>query len=437
MSVQVRGLVEIGREQGGEEKTTEEQAVSVRLHVGSGTVYLDPADGWRNVMPSGYGVFLASERPDLVEKWRTTDDAYYARHDRTADSLRDGPVTTEELCDVYGSFERLPCGLEQADEILARQVFEHLSIKEARLALDECDRVLKPDGVLRLDVPDHEETLRRYRLTGDPFFVRHVLGSKRNEAAYHVMAYTREALRALVEEHGFDFEAEEPSPNVAPSFCLRFRKPGPRAAWQYVPQDLLAVPDEAFVVEFGPGTRPWPRSDVLIDRDRAFLDSATEVNLVGRRIEKVAADLDLALKGGDRLPWATGRFDFLFASHVLEHVRNPGTVAQEFARIAKRGLIVVPSILKEGLTAFEEGSHMWWSLPPREGSKALRMIRANYEWRSKIADPDASGCLSRIFRTGPFRLDHDARVLRKWWRRVEPALDVVHAWQGTLEVECL
>lgn len=414
----------------------------MRVHVGAGTVYLTPAggDGWLNVGLRAPGVHLASARPDLVEKWKTTDDAYYARHaDKDQKSLRDAAVTVEEVCDAYGSFERLPVADEGADEVLARQVFEHLSMREDRAALDECDRAIRPGGVLRLCVPDHEESLRRLKLTDDPFFARHVLGSRRDEAAYHVMGWTRAGLIALVEEHGFVFDGDEPNPHFYPAICLRFRKPGVRAAWEYVDQTLLAVPDDARVVEFGPGTRPWPRSDVLVDSNQDFLDAAPSRNRLGREVKKILFNLDdIEIGGaGAQTPWGKKEIDFVFAAHVLEHVKLPQWVANEWARIAKRGVVVVPSILKEGLTAFEEGDHLWWSLPPRVGTKALRMVRADYAWREKVADSNASGCLSRIFRTGPFRIDHDARYLRRWWRRVEPALDVVFPWEGECEVETL
>ena len=61
--------------------------MSLRLHVGCGTVYLD---GYVNLdleVP-GYS-FLASERPDLVAVNRTTVDRYY-KHDETRDSLEQG-----------------------------------------------------------------------------------------------------------------------------------------------------------------------------------------------------------------------------------------------------------------------------------------------------------------------------------------------------------
>jgi hypothetical protein len=192
----------------------------VKLHLGSGAVYL--LDWW-NVDIQAPKTFLARERPDLVERWKTTEDGYYARHaDKTIDTLRTGPLDQEYVCDSYGDFLSIPVATYECQELLARQVFEHLSLREARQALNECLRVLRRGGVLRLDVPDHEETLRLYKQTGDEFYVRHLLGPRRNEWGFHMMSYDRPRLRALVEDHGFRFTGEEPNVHFFPAFTLRF-----------------------------------------------------------------------------------------------------------------------------------------------------------------------------------------------------------------------
>lgn len=192
----------------------------MKLHVGSGSVYL--SDGWLNIDVPGPKTFLASERPDLVDRWSTTEDAYYARHeDKTIDLLRRGPLDQEYVCDEYGDFEDLPTGL--FDHVLARQSFEHLSIREARRALAALHWHIKGGGLLRLDVPDSDETLERYRQTGDPFYKRHFLGPRRSDNGFH-LPYTRERLKSLVEEYGFQFVEEEVNVHWFPAFCLRFIK---------------------------------------------------------------------------------------------------------------------------------------------------------------------------------------------------------------------
>lgn len=167
--------------------------------------------------------YLASERPDLVERCITTEDKYYAKHqDKTKDKLRSGPLHQEMVCDRFGSFAHIPARPYQVTEFLARHVFEHLSIAEAKQALLQIRGVMEPGGMLRLDVPDHEATLRAYRETGDEFYVRHLLGPRRDERGYHLVGYTREYLTRFVESHGFKFVENEDNPHFYPSICMKF-----------------------------------------------------------------------------------------------------------------------------------------------------------------------------------------------------------------------
>ncbi len=195
--------------------------MTTKLHIGCGTVYLDD---WINVDVPSSDCHLATDRPDLVDKYRTTSDNYYARHKKTVEDLRKGPLHQEYVCDRYGSYEFLPAAPGTITEILARHSFEHLSITEARRALVLMNRILAADGQLVLDVPDHEATLRLYRETGDEFFVRHLLGPRRNDWGFHCMSFTPERLDGLLHDYGFSLIADEPNIHVYPAFCHRYVK---------------------------------------------------------------------------------------------------------------------------------------------------------------------------------------------------------------------
>lgn len=193
----------------------------MKLHVGSGSVYLRE---WVNIDLPLDNVFLAKERPDLVEKFIASESDYYEKHrDKTPDKLRRGAVVQETCCDVFGSFAFLPVRPASVEEILSVQVWEHLDRAEAKAAMQECQRVLKPGGFLRIDVPDPDETLRQYRKTGDEFCIRHFFGPRRNEYGSH-FHYTRAMLRDLVEKFSFRFMSEEENRHWYPAFCLRFKK---------------------------------------------------------------------------------------------------------------------------------------------------------------------------------------------------------------------
>ncbi len=192
----------------------------MKLHVGCGSIYLK---GWVNVDLPFHNVHLAIDRPDLVERLSTEENDYYGRHkNKTTETLKTWTIQ-DMVCDRYGSFEFLPVDDNSITELLTRQCFEHLSISEAHVALNRIKAAMKPEGILRIDVPDHDETFRKFTETGDSFFARHLMGPRSNDRGYHMMSYTREALRKLVESHGFTFVEEEPNIHIYPAICMRFQ----------------------------------------------------------------------------------------------------------------------------------------------------------------------------------------------------------------------
>jgi predicted SAM-dependent methyltransferase len=193
----------------------------MRVHVGNGSVYLREYVNVDLPLPS---VFLAKERPDLVAQYSTLEHEYYARHqNKSVETWRSGPLSQDTVCDAYGSFTFLPVRDGSVSEILSRQVVEHLDRSEVRRALTESHRALRPNGILRIDVPDPDETMREYLRSGDEFYLRHLFGPRRNQYGFHTH-YTREMLTGLVESYGFQFEAEEPNIHLYPAFCLSFRR---------------------------------------------------------------------------------------------------------------------------------------------------------------------------------------------------------------------
>lgn len=397
--------------------------MSDKLHIGNGAVYLD---GWINIDLPGPRTFLASQRPDLVKRWKTTDDRYYGRHrDKTVDTLRAGPLNQETVCDAFGSLDNIPASYWSASQVLIRHVFEHLSIKEAHTALDQIDAIMEPNGILRIDVPDHEETLRLYRETGDPFYVRHLLGPRTTEQGYHLCGYTRDILRDLVEKHGFICEGEEPNIHLYPSMCLRFVKPGTRAPRDYI--QLPPIPADWKVVDIGPGAYPLPRANVYIDKSMEILRPIAHT---GKEI--FVGELESGL---EKIP--THAFDYAFCSHVMEHVGDPCRVAAMISRIAKRGTVVLPSAMKEGLFAHEETDHKWLILPnPSSGGPPI-FVKHNPEYIAKLRDTEMQKIMCRMFRTGPNRNGEEQRYLRQWFYKNESALDIVIHWENRFEVQVI
>lgn len=407
----------------------------IKAHVGNCTVYLV---GWENVDLFDSGSALAKDCPGGVAKWGTTEDDYYGKLKHIDAALLGAGTPDHEtiVCDRYGSWSNLPFDDDSVAILLSRQVFEHLSKTEAKCALAEARRVMKVGGVLRLDVPDHEATIQEYaRLACKcemskevserielkrkaAFMLRHLLGSRKNDFAYHMGSWTKPRLIEFCKQYGFQFVAEEPNIHFYPAFCLRFEKlptcgipelDDPLHPWlaahQYCgqPRGELEVPKDWKVLEVGPGTAPWSRSNAFCD--------------------VVPRDLpNFTLGDVQKLPYRDREFDYIFVSHVLEHVCEPKLAIAELNRVAHSGCIVSPTPFKEGVMFDHEQDHRWWVMA---GAEKLYFYRIPKQFHERVYDSQISGEMHRIWRYGERRLEGLANRCKQHFHNIEPVIDAV------------
>ncbi|WP_421796974.1 class I SAM-dependent methyltransferase [Haliscomenobacter sp.] len=115
-------------------------------------------------------------------KRRTLDKRLKIPSDRKFLNLGSGPrgINNEKWVNIDGfkdlnvhflcDFNRkLPFNNETFDGIFCEHVLEHFDFNSGRLLLNECYRVLKKGGVMRIIVPDGEKILRSY--FDDPSFI--------------------------------------------------------------------------------------------------------------------------------------------------------------------------------------------------------------------------------------------------------------------------
>lgn len=107
----------------------------------------------------------------------------------------------------------------------------------------------------------------------------------------------------------------------------------------------LHVPIEpsALCLEVGSGGNPYFRSNVLLD---AYLDTRQ------RHHEALIVDRPMVIGKVENLPFKDKAFDFVIASHVLEHSCNPEVFLSELMRVGKAGYIEVPDALMERLNPY-------------------------------------------------------------------------------------
>ena len=62
---------------------------------------------------------------------------------------------------------------------------------------------------------------------------------------------------------------------------------------------------------------------------------------------------------GNILPFKDNQFDFVIASHVIEHVKDVNTFIKELSRVSSKGYIELPTILEDNLVFENKKDHIW------------------------------------------------------------------------------
>ena len=61
----------------------------------------------------------------------------------------------------------------------------------------------------------------------------------------------------------------------------------------------------------------------------------------------------------NNLPFLDKEFDFVIASHVIEHVKDVNFFVKELERVASKGYIELPTILEDNLVFENKNDHLW------------------------------------------------------------------------------
>lgn len=103
------------------------------------------------------------------------------------------------------------------------------------------------------------------------------------------------------------------------------------------------VPHNALVLDVGSGGNPYPRANVLLD---AYEDTPERFHL------PLIKDRPLVLGAAEQMPFRNKAFDFIIASHILEHTSEPEKFISELMRVGKAGYIETPDGFFERINPF-------------------------------------------------------------------------------------
>ena len=99
---------------------------------------------------------------------------------------------------------------------------------------------------------------------------------------------------------------------------------------------------------------------------------------------------------GNILPFKDKEFDFVIASHVLEHVKEIDIFIKELERVSSKGYIEVPTKLEDNLVFENKNDHVWHTEFDDINGKLL--IKKRVQYIEPLITVSTAKKLSKYFR---------------------------------------
>ena len=108
---------------------------------------------------------------------------------------------------------------------------------------------------------------------------------------------------------------------------------------------------------------------------------------------------------GKKLPFKDKEFDFVIASHVIEHVNDFEFFIKELERVSSKGYIELPSRLGDNLVFENKTDHVWWFLYDDVNNKLIASKR------NQIIEPFITVSTGKLFE----KIFRESLVIELMW----------------------
>ena len=117
---------------------------------------------------------------------------------------------------------------------------------------------------------------------------------------------------------------------------------------------------------------------------------------------------------GKNLPFRDKEFDFVIASHVIEHVEDFEFFMKELERISTKGYIELPSRLGDNLIFENKNDHVWWFAYDDINNQIVASKR------NQLVDPFMTVSMGKLFE----EIFRESFVLElAWEEKIEYTID--------------
>ena len=192
----------------------------------------------------------------------------------------------------------------------------------------------------------------------------------------------------------------------------------PPGAWPGV-SGTPRVPSREKEIPSHPGC--WPGKVPICCRNPLFDVSDENRALLGGK-SLVLGNLD------EELPFSTDFFDFVYCSHVLEHLESPIFGLSELQRVGKRGFVEIPSVLLDFL-AHHGKTHPKWACWGASAENGVLLFIEKTKAQNRLF-LDFNSCWGAFFNHAlhGVRLSAPQRDIRAFFWQNQQLLNISASW---------